>query len=520
MKRSLAGVPAQDVTVAVLFFAATAVMAAVANMRPVASLWLYAGLFLPYAFFVHRSLSAKQLNPLLVVALALAVRIALAFAEPVLSDDIYRYVWEGRVSLAAHNPFYLAPNSEVLVNLRDSSIWPNINHREIPTIYPPMAQFAFAFNALWNGGTTSMRLIFIGVEVLTVFILWRWTRGEGEAWKIPALTLYALNPLIFVETAWSGHLDVIAWCSLVLALCVWQKGESAAHGAHAGLWLGMSIAAKFLGLMALAAIILAPARDRASELKKRGAMLATVVLIVGASYLPYVEAGAALFQGFGSYAASWRSNDGGFRLVSDTTEAAIEAWAPTAWRQNPEDPESVLVRLDRLDNLFLGLGITKEWKGRTIAATTFAPTEIAQTTTKFLALLVMFLALLWCVFVEPDPFRKFAILMMTLLFVAPTVHPWYVAWLIPFAALRPRAAPLVFSALCLVSYGAWLSAARGGGWELPTWVIATEYLTVLAIIVVGYGRPAAYGAPPLSSPKPLSSTERVDANELAASQPL
>jgi len=498
VKDALANVPARDVVAAILLFATTVAMVAVVEFRPVATLWLYAGLFLPYAFFVHRSFSPRTLSPALVVAIALAVRFALAFAEPVLSDDIFRYVWEGRVSLAAHNPFYLAPDSEVLVNLRDAEIWPNINHASVPTIYPPMAQFAFAFNALWQGGTTSMRLIFIAVEVLTVFILWRWTRSSEGSWKIPALTIYALNPLVFVETAWSGHLDVIAWCSLILGLAVWQKGDEASHGAHAGLWLGMSIASKFLGLMALAAIVFAPPRrDWRTALRKRGAMLATVFLIVGVSYLPYSEAGPNLFSGLGTYAASWRSNDGAFRLVSDTTQSAIESWAPVEWRTSPDEPGSALIRLEGLNEIFFDLGITREWEGREIAATTFTPSQIAQTIAKLLALLAMALTLLWCLLAEQDPLNRFAVLMLVLLFVAPTVHPWYVAWLIPFAALRPQSGALVFSALTLVAYGAWLSSQRGGPWSIPAWVVAIEYITVLGLIVFGPRLQRLYDVMPL-----------------------
>jgi len=503
-----------DSLVAALFFVATVLMAAAAEVRPVVTLWLYAGLFLPYAYFIHRSISSRALNP--VVALALAVRFALVFAEPVLSDDLYRYVWEGRVSLAAHNPYYLAPDSEVLLRLRDAEIWPKINHPAIPTVYPPMAQFAFAFNALWNGGTTSMRLIFVAVEIVTVYVLWRWTRGDEGSWRLPALTIYALNPLVFVETAWSGHLDVIAWCSLVLAISVWSKGDSPAHGAHAGLWLGMSIAAKFLGLMALAALVLAPFRAAAwrPALAKRAALLATVCLIVGASYLPYVEAGPKLFDGLGTYAATWRSNDGGFRLVADTTEYAISTWAPDSWRYSEGPDSKVLVRLSALDEIFLRYGWTRDDDGQTIAATTFSAGQIAGTTAKLVALLIMGLALLWCLLVERDPFRRFAILMLTLLFVAPTVHPWYVAWLVPFAALRPRSADLAFSGLCLMAYGAWLSVARGGTWSLPAWVVAIEYLTVLALIILGPHRLRGFDEPMPASTR-THEPSRLRTNELA-----
>lgn len=475
----------RDAVAAFVVFAMTVTMVLTSDANPAVALALYAALFLPYAYFVARA-ARSTLNPVVIVALGLAVRGILIFAEPVLSDDIFRYVWEGRVSMAAHNPFYLAPSSEVLLELRDTEIWPQINHADVPTIYPPMAQFSFALNALWNGGTTSMRAIFVAVEFLTLAILWRWSRDEDTWQRILALTLYVLNPLVFVEVAWSGHLDVLAWCALVLGLVVWQRAQGPVQGAHAGFWLGMSIATKFLGLMALAALILSPRRGASwrAVVVRRSALVATAALIVAASYLPYIEAGPNLFSGFGTYAAKWRSNDGGFRLMTTIAQTGIERWAPDAWRENPSDPESkILVELSSLDALFVELGLTKTWEDEVLPDTTFAAEEIAQSAAKMLALLFMALALMWCVLVEHDPFRQFLVLMGVLLLVAPTVHPWYVAWLIPFAALRPHPAPLAFSALVLVSYGAWLSAARAGPWSIPDPIVAVEYLTVLALAI-------------------------------------
>ena len=101
---------------------------------------LFCGATALYLLAVWKSREA----PLWLVAVfGLLFRATLLPASPTLSDDIYRYVWDGRVQAAGINPYRYAPASEALAHLRDGTIYPGVNHREIPTIYPPAAQALF-----------------------------------------------------------------------------------------------------------------------------------------------------------------------------------------------------------------------------------------------------------------------------------------------------------------------------------------------------------------------------------------
>ncbi|MFB6263589.1 MAG: hypothetical protein ABEL76_08190, partial [Bradymonadaceae bacterium] len=295
------------------------------------------------------------------------------------------------------------------------------------------------------------------------------TRPDRRQWLFAA---YALNPLVIVETAWSGHIDVLAWSLVAAGLLVWERRRRLGGSLVAGALVGASIAVKVLAVFALPLMLL-DARRRASV--RLAGPLAAVVLVV-LTYLPLADAGAQLFGGFGTYADSWRGNDGLYRASRALGSEALHRWTPS----QPSDGDQLLFRFDRLDGLFRRLGWTERWQGETIPATTFAADELADLLAKAAGAVAVGLALLWCVILGLAPLRGFAILVGTLYLVAPVLHPWYVAWLIPFAAATRSRALLVFGASVLLGYLAWLSAEHGGDWSVPTAAVVVEYGLVVA----------------------------------------
>ncbi len=487
---------------------APGVLAALApSLPPAALVALYGALFLPYAFFLWR-LPGSDLSPKhLAIAIgltALATRLPLTLATPLLSDDLYRYVWDGRVAHAGINPFLHAPASDALAHVRDAEIWPLINHPEIPTIYPPAAQALFHLNAFLGGGLTLLRLLLVACEAAalgaTGWLLASSKNPTRPPWSSRALLLafaaYALNPLVAIETAWSGHVDAVAFGTLAAALAIWTTRSSPRAAIAAAVTLGVSASAKFLGLLVLPLLFFAPApagASRAQAHARRVIVALVTPLVLAGSYGPYADAGKDLFAGFGTFAARWRSNDGGFRVLEATVHATLEHGADANHRVDPDDPRSkVYVRFAGLNSTFMALGITKEWEGKQIPDTGFAIDQASQTAAKVIGAMLMAFVLLWCLFVIRDPIPSALLLFGALFFVAPTVHPWYVAWLVPLGALLPRGpsrAAIAFSALSVLAYSAWVSSAAGGEWVVPWWLASVEYgaVAVLAFREGGAG---------------------------------
>jgi len=248
--------------------------------------------------------------------------------------------------------------------------------------------------------------------------------------------------------------------------------------------LGVSVAAKFLGIIALPLLLFAPSKlGLKAALGRRLAMTLMVFGVVIAGYLPLLKAPEQSATGSAStYAASWRNNDGLYRASYLGALYALEKMAQPEQRLDPKDPSAqVFIRLERLDPLFMRLGWTKTWQARQIPNTGFVGDQLAQGIAKLIGALVMALLLWWCLWMIRRPQVSALWLFFGLFLIAPTVMPWYVAWLVALSALHQRPmAPLLFSAVAVAGYTSWASARMGGAWEIPDWVIALEFGIVIA----------------------------------------
>lgn len=180
--------------------------------------WLFA---LAFAFFSLALLRLPRYERLphaglAVVAVAVAARLALLPAAPSLSGDLYRYVWEGRVILHGGNPYRQSPDDPALVALRDRVVHPNINHKHLATIYPPLAEAGFAMVAAVSPTVAAFKTWVILHDLALVLVLLAWARRRGQS-PVPVIA-YAWNPLILVEYAGTGHNDPTALLWLAVAL--------------------------------------------------------------------------------------------------------------------------------------------------------------------------------------------------------------------------------------------------------------------------------------------------------------
>jgi hypothetical protein len=347
-----------------------------------------------------RRLPDRRAGRILIIAVAAALRLPFLFAPPAGSDDYHRYLWDGRVQRAGINPYRFSPDAPELARLRDGRDWPHVNHPEISTIYPPLAQMVFAL-------APSLRVwkaIVLGADLAVALLLSAWLRRRGED---PRRALaWAWSPLCALELSLDAHMDVLA----ILPLCA-ALFAGAARPVRAGMLLGLSAAAKLLG----AAVALPLLRDRG----RAWLAFAAVLLLVG---LPYLGAGGRLGAGLDVYGRKWIANAGVYTLACAVTQRALEAG------HDPTRPRMVFGSgaLARL--------VTGERDRREVFAD-----ELANALSRLL-LGVAFLALVVHLTVRGRaPADAAALLVAGFLLLTPALLPWYALFAVPWLAL-PRIA--------------------------------------------------------------------------------
>jgi len=167
------------------------------------------------ALAASRGLSRRGL--LLSLAAGVLWRCVLVAAPPLLSDDINRYVWEGRVQLHGGNPYAWndRPDSSRWLSLRDS-VYDGLNHKEYTAVYPPLFVLATRGVVAVNASFAAMKGFLAGCEVLTWGLLASLLRRRRQ--PLERLLVLAWSPLALVEIAGSGHNEAFAFLWMVLAL--------------------------------------------------------------------------------------------------------------------------------------------------------------------------------------------------------------------------------------------------------------------------------------------------------------
>jgi len=225
----------------------------------------------------------------IILAVAIACRLAVLFSEPYLSSDIYRYVWDGIVQHAHISPYRYVPGNPALEFLRapHRDIFDNINRRDYAhTIYPPAAQLLFYLITWISPTVTFMKTAMVLFEGITMYALITLLRYLGI--RREQILLYAWCPVILWEIAGSGHLDSAAMAFIALALLARYRRQPILTG----LFLAIAILFKFYPL------VLFPALYRRGDFK----MPATIAAVVAVAYAAYSSVGLLVFGFLGGYA--------------------------------------------------------------------------------------------------------------------------------------------------------------------------------------------------------------------------
>jgi len=227
-------------------------------------------------FFLLRNFGRFEFR--LVLLFAVLFRIAMICAPPTLSDDIYRYVWDGKLSAHGINPYLYRPDAPELVSFRDKAIFGNMSSGIVYSVYPPVSQAVFLLGALTPYPIKAIKIIYSLFDIGTIIVLWLLLSHMGLPKR--NIILYAWNPLPIYEFAGSGHTDSALLFFTLLTLLLFARQKY--FGSFTA--LGLAIISKLLPLVFLPFLFFAVPGRRKYWL----AAWSGVVVVLG--YLPFIGA--------------------------------------------------------------------------------------------------------------------------------------------------------------------------------------------------------------------------------------
>lgn len=212
------------------------------------------------------------------------MRLMLLFSFPALSDDIYRFIWDGRLLFNLTDPYKQLPSEYVNQGIEgvNQALYLKLNSKEYFSVYPPFNQVFFFLSVLFSPNSEFWSAVILRVVIL-VFELGniRLIRKLLKHYQLPQKygLLYALNPMIILELTGNLHFEAIMVFFLLLAL--WYYEQNKLH--WSAIFFGLSVATKFLPLIFL------PLLFRKIGFKKTAIYSSIVMAILVVSFLPLIN---------------------------------------------------------------------------------------------------------------------------------------------------------------------------------------------------------------------------------------
>lgn len=244
----------------------------------------------------------KQNQIISLIAVGVLFRIILFPIEPIASDDVYRYLWDGKVQAHGINPYKYAPTDSALNHLHSELLPTKVNFQHLKTIYPPFSQWMFLIAYLIAGESLwGIKLLLLISEILTIVLIFLSLKNFkiNEKYSL----IYALSPLPILQFFIDAHLDGFGITLLALFLYFISKNKLL----YAYFTLGFSIASKLITIM------IYPFLLKGRSIRNFLSVIIVPIVTVTLLYLPYSINGFP-FESLFIFAQKWYSNGAIFTL--------------------------------------------------------------------------------------------------------------------------------------------------------------------------------------------------------------
>jgi len=360
---------------------------------------------------------------LMLIGIALLIRVVTYVGsdeQAWLSDDVYRYVWEGKLVLNGYNPYITSPRDMAGTMLADSTIYPHINHNWLPTIYPPLSEYLFVVAYSIGGDSLhGFKLLSFLFELATAMLLLYLVIVARLPWW--TYFIYLFSPLIIIEFIMSSHLDILAMPFFVLSLALLTKRPP--PSAIIGVLLACTVAIKLYALFFVPIVYLF--FRNGGRTRFLVAFLLTLVLL----YLPFVAtAGWQVFGSLWTSLGTWQYNGSIFKLFDLTVGNAV---------------------------------------ARIISGALFV---------------TVFLGAIFYKRRRRDLFERMFLIFGAYLILTPSLFGWYLVWIVPFLVIFRNLSFLVLTGTVFLSYHVLIGYYRDGVWSEYWLLRVIEYLPFFVLL--------------------------------------
>ena len=365
------------------------------------------------------------------------LRVLILFSTPNLSDDFYRFIWDGNLINNGINPFTATP--EIINNLQNGNyhitglsehLYSLLNSKQYYSVYPPVCQAAFGCTAKIAGGDIYLNIILLKFLILlfetgTILILIRLLNILNISKH--NMLIYAANPLIIIELCGNIHFEAAMIFFLAASFYFLSKRKDIL----AAFLFGLAISSKLLPLIFL------PLLFKYIGFRRTIIFSGIAGCITVFTFLPFLD--AAMLQNM-SASLNLYFNEFEYNASFYYLGKFIGGW---------HDAE-VKMLLQRLLPIIT-----------------------------FLSIIAL------SIYYRKEMFYKACLSALVIyFFCSTTIHPWYISILVLFAAITGYRFVIYWTGLIIFTYITYRSTLNLENYYL----IVLEYLSVISILIYEFNR--------------------------------
>ncbi len=396
---------------------------------------LYSILFLAYLYI---NLKVKEEDTPYYIRLSVFINLLILFAIPSLSDDFYRFIWDGRLLQAGIHPFAAIPSHYAQHNFQveglTQELYTALNSKEYFTIYPPVAQGIFWLATFFSksvyGSLLVMKVLIVVSQIVSIMLIQKILQRV----KLPSkhVLLYSLNPLVILELTGNLHFEAFVVVFLLASFYYLEKNNLISSA----FFFSLAVCTKLLPLLFLPALLFYIGWKKSIR----------YYLVVGLAclllFLPLLnqEIITGLSTSLAYYFKKFEFNASLYYLVRE--------WG--YWQYGYNIIQTVGWKLGMISALL-------------IFSLTFYRLVIQK---KSASNHLIFID--WTI-----------VLLIYLLFTT-TVHPWYIVPLIAFSVFTQLKFPIVWSFFIFLTYAGYTENSFFENY----WITALEYTVVITVALI------------------------------------